>query len=106
MPTIRFVQHTGDVHDVTVASGTSLMDAAVGNLIPGILGDCGGNCSCATCHAYIEQPWKDKLAGPSEDELDLLEGALDTTSDSRLACQVRVDDTLDGMVVRLPARQY
>lgn len=103
MPVIRFIEHSGTEHRVEVAAGQTLMQAACFNQIPGILGDCGGCCSCATCHCYLEAGTG--IAPPSEDERLMLEGALEVHEDSRLACQVVVTNELDGLVVRLPESQ-
>lgn len=106
MPKIVFIEASGTEHIVDASPGESVMLAATGNMVPGILADCGGNCTCATCHAYIDERWADKVPPPSEDELAMLEGALDTRPNSRLTCQVQVTDALDGAVFRLPASQY
>ncbi|WAH55408.1 2Fe-2S iron-sulfur cluster-binding protein [Pseudomonas silvicola] len=106
MPTVTFIEANGTEHAVDARSGTSLMEVAVANLVPGILGDCGGNCSCATCHTYIEAGWAEKVPQASGEELEILEGALDVSDNSRLACQIVLNDGLDGLVVRVPLRQY
>lgn len=105
MPVITFIEHKGKAHQVEAEVGNTLMQAAQFNLVPGILGDCGGNCSCATCHCYIDAPWADKVPQPNSDELLLIDGALDVQPESRLACQVSVTRALDGLVVRLPESQ-
>lgn len=102
---IVFVEHSGTRHDVEAKRGDSLMQAALDHGVPDILGDCGGCCSCATCHAYIDPAWAERLPPRSEDEAMMLEGALEPRDTSRLACQVSVSEALDGMVVHLPARQ-
>jgi ferredoxin, 2Fe-2S len=105
MPTITFIDHTG-THYVTQAPlGRSLMQVALDHAVPGILGDCGGACSCATCHAYIASPWSDLLPAKSETEVFMLEAALDERPSSRLCCQIKVSSELDGMVVTLPVEQ-
>ncbi|BCX67894.1 2Fe-2S iron-sulfur cluster-binding protein [Pseudomonas izuensis] len=105
MPGISFIEHNGKAHQVEVEVGNTLMQAAQFSQVPGILGDCGGNCSCATCHCYIDAPWAEKIPQPSSDELLLIDGALDVQRQSRLACQVVVTMALDGLVVRLPPSQ-
>ncbi|VVN68177.1 Ferredoxin-6 [Pseudomonas fluorescens] len=105
MPVITFIEYNGNTHQVQAEVGTTLMQAAQFNLVPGILGDCGGSCSCATCHCYIDAPWAEKVPQPSSDELLLIDGALDVQPQSRLACQVSVTLALDGLVVRLPQSQ-
>ncbi|MBB2497394.1 2Fe-2S iron-sulfur cluster-binding protein [Aquipseudomonas ullengensis] len=105
MPTITFIQHDGSPRRIEAHSGQSLMQAAQANLVPGILGDCGGSCSCATCHCYIEGAWAEALPEPAEDERLMLDGALHVLPSSRLACQVVLSEALDGLVVTLPASQ-
>lgn len=106
MAKIVFVESNGTHHVVEAAAGESLMQAATANMVPGILADCGGSCTCATCHAYIDAPWADQLPAPSADESLMLEGALHTRPTSRLTCQVQMSPALDGIVVHLPASQY
>lgn len=105
MSTIIFVQPDGSTKEVTAKPGVSLMEAAVANLIPGIEAECGGACACATCHVYIDEGWFAKLPAPQPMEADLLECAVEPTAQSRLACQVRITDATDGLVVRLPNGQ-
>lgn len=99
---VTYIEHDGTEHSHTAEAGTSLMQLAVENLVPGIDGDCGGECRCATCHCYIDQPWLDKLGPASEDELLMLEGAIDPQPNSRLGCQVKLDASLNGIRVFLP----
>ncbi|WP_101675126.1 2Fe-2S iron-sulfur cluster-binding protein [Alloalcanivorax mobilis] len=107
MPRITYIEHDGTRHDVEATAGQSLMQTAIDNLIPGILGDCGGVCSCATCHVYVNQAWDDALPPMSESEEFLLEGVPDRQPEnSRLSCQLTVDESMDGMEVRLPEEQY
>lgn len=106
MPRVRFLTFAGRTHEVEVPAGTSLMRAATDHGVPGIDGDCGGQCACATCHCYIEPPWS-ALTGPrtaaEEQMLTFSDGLRDS---SRLGCQVTVTDALDGIVVRLPEGQH
>lgn len=83
----------------------TLMKAAVDNNIPGILADCGGACSCATCHVYVNEGWLDRLEEPTETEKDMLDFAYDSRPNSRLSCQVELKSELDGLFVRVPERQ-
>ncbi len=103
---VTYIEHNGTRHEVDGAEGQSLMEVATENLIPGILGDCGGTCSCATCHTYIDLAWRDKLEAASDDELGVLDGALDVRENSRLCCQIKLQPVLNGIVVHLPERQY
>jgi len=106
MPKIVFIQPDGSEKVVDAKPGQSLMEAATTNDVRGILGDCGGACSCATCHVYIEAPWAEKLKAADDIETGMLEGAIDPDERSRLGCQVSMTDELDGIVVRVPARQF
>jgi len=105
MPLVRFISFDGIQEDVQVAAGTSLMHAAVDNGIAGILADCGGACSCATCHCYIDEAWWEKTGKPKDMEAEMLEFVLEQRPNSRLSCQIEITDELDGLVVRLPASQ-
>lgn len=105
MPRIVFVQPDGQSQAVEASAGLSVMEAATGNLIPGIVGECGGSCSCATCHVYIDEAWYERLAPPDEMEAGMLEGAIEPGPLSRLCCQIKVTDALDGLVARIPAGQ-
>ena len=105
MPKITFIQPSGDKQTVDAEAGRSVMEAASANMIRGIIADCGGCCSCATCHVYVAPEWRDKLPPPEQNEKDMVEGALDVTENSRLSCQIKVTDELDGLVVQVPASQ-
>jgi 2Fe-2S ferredoxin len=106
MPKILFIEHNGTEHVVEADVGKSVMQVAVDNMVPGIVGDCGGCCTCATCHGYVDPAWEGKLSKPSEDETMMLDGALYVESNSRLTCQIIVKPELDGLVVRLPESQF
>jgi 2Fe-2S ferredoxin len=101
-----FIEHNGAEHVVEADVGRSLMQAAVDNLVPGIVADCGGNCVCATCHGFIGERWLADIPTAQADEKSLLEGLLDTQENSRLTCQISVTPALDGLVVRLPKSQF
>ena len=105
MTTVVFVDHTGSTYQVEAPLNKSLMRVALDNAVPGILGDCGGSCSCATCHGYVDQPWATKLPPRSETEVSMLEGVPDLRNNSRLCCQIRMTPELDGIVVHLPEEQ-
>jgi ferredoxin, 2Fe-2S len=105
MPKVRFILHNGAEHLVDGEVGTSIMQIAVNNMVPDIIGDCGGNCSCATCHGYVDSAWIGRLAPMSETEAALLDGAIRVQADSRLTCQIKLTRELDGIVVRLPISQ-
>jgi ferredoxin, 2Fe-2S len=106
MPRILFIEHNGAEHSVDAEVGKTVMQAAVENLISGIVGDCGGSCSCATCHCYVDPAWAERLQPASESETMMIEGALHAQDSSRLSCQIVVEPELDGLVVRLPVSQF
>jgi 2Fe-2S ferredoxin len=106
MPTITYVEHNGRTHSVVSPEGISLMEAAAMNKVPGIEGDCGGFCACGTCHCYLAEEDAARLPAMHQLERATLDFAYDVTERSRLACQIPVTAALDGITVRLPARQY
>ena len=106
MPQVKFIEFNGTEHVVDANNGESIMIAATGNLVPGIDADCGGECSCATCHVLIEAEWQAKLSPRSEQEESMLDLNPDRTDESRLSCQIPMTDELDGITVRLPEFQY
>lgn len=106
MPKILFIEHSGKEHLIEAEAGKSVMQAAVENLVPGIVGDCGGACSCATCHGYVDAAWEGKVEPKGETEEMMLDGAMNVESNSRLTCQIMVKAELDGLVVRLPSSQF
>lgn len=106
MPTIIFVQHDGSELRVLAEPGQSVMQVALNHQVPGILGDCGGNCSCATCHGYVDKSWRLRMPAAQSFEHDLLSCALEATQDSRLTCQIIVTAEMEGLTIRLPAAQY
>ncbi len=105
MPLVIVICHDGVEQEVHVASGTSVMHAAVDNGVPGILADCGGACSCATCHCYVDEAWVGKVSEADDVETQMLDFVMEVQPNSRLSCQIIVDDELDGLVIRLPASQ-
>jgi 2Fe-2S ferredoxin len=106
MPKLSFIQHDGVRYDVEVPEGTSVMKAALERNIPGIDGDCGGACACATCHVFVDPAWYPKAMAPNAREIDMLGFAATVQENSRLACQIRMSAQLDGLVVRLPENQH
>lgn len=105
MAKITFVEADGTEHVVDAKPGYSVMEAAIWDEVPGIEAVCGGACVCSTCHCYIDAEWREKLQEQSPEELGLLEGHPDEKEDSRLSCQIKVINALDGLTVRLPASQ-
>ena len=106
MPLITYIEAGGAEHRVNVPNGRSLMEGAKRFTIPGIDGDCGGACACATCHIYVDAPWFERLPPMDELEHDMLDFAVDVQPNSRLACQVKVEDALEGLTLHIPKRQY
>lgn len=105
MPQVKFVGVDGKEFVVTSAAGATVMEAAVKNMVPGIEAECGGACACATCHVYVDEAWSEKTGEPSPMEEDMLDFAFDVRPNSRLSCQIKLTDALDGLVVHLPERQ-
>lgn len=105
MTTITFHSWNGKTRTIDAENGLSLMEVATRNGVPGIDADCSGGCSCATCHVYVEESYLDKVGSPSEAELEMLEFARDPRPNSRLSCQIKVVDALEGLVVRTPESQ-
>lgn len=105
MPTITFIEHDGTEHKVDGEVGLSVMRAAIDNLVPGIDADCGGECSCATCHVYVDPQWMAKVGPPGEREESMLDLNPERESNSRLSCQIPVTEVLDGLVVKVPEFQ-
>ena len=106
MAKITFIEHNGTSHVVEAENGTSVMRAAVDNNVPGIDGDGGGECACATCHVYVEPEWQAATGARTETEETMLSFAAATQDNSRLCCQITVSDALDGLVVRTPDGQH
>lgn len=105
MPKITFIDAEGTSRDVETKNGTSIMEAAVQNMIPGIDADCGGACACATCHVYVASDWMSKLKAKDDMEDSMLDFAEDVEENSRLSCQILMSDELDGITVKTPASQ-
>ncbi|MEP1594920.1 MAG: 2Fe-2S iron-sulfur cluster-binding protein [Halieaceae bacterium] len=106
MPQITYIEFDGTEHTVTADNGISLMQVAVDNEVPGIDADCGGGCACATCHVFNEGDWREKTGEAETMETSMLQLAEGVTEDSRLSCQITVDDSLDGLTVRMPESQH
>jgi ferredoxin, 2Fe-2S len=106
MAKITYIEHNGRAHEIEVKTGLSVMEGAVKNNIPGIDADCGGACACATCHVYVDPEWLAKTGKPAAMEESMLDFAEAVQENSRLSCQIKVTDELDGLVVRLPESQH
>jgi 2Fe-2S ferredoxin len=106
MPRITFAQASGGEVTVDAPVGTSVMKAAVSNTVPGIIGECGGDLVCATCHVFVRREWADRLPPVTDEEAEMLEVTSEEPTDcSRLACQIEVTDELDGLTVDVPSTQ-
>ncbi|HZZ90466.1 MAG TPA: 2Fe-2S iron-sulfur cluster-binding protein [Caulobacteraceae bacterium] len=106
MAKITYIEFNGKEHVVDVKNGLSVMEGAVKNNIPGIDADCGGACACATCHVYVAPEWVDKTGSQSAMEESMLDFAENVEPNSRLSCQIKVSDELEGLVVRMPQSQH
>jgi 2Fe-2S ferredoxin len=106
MAKITFIQPDGSEQVVDATPGVTVMEAAKLNMVPGIEAECGGACACATCHVYIDDDGREKTGVPSQMEEDMLDFAFDVRESSRLSCQIKVTPALDGLIVRVPAKQF
>ena len=102
---VQFIQADGSTQLVEGDAGETLMKAAINAMVPGVLAECGGACICATCHVIVDPVWADKLPPKADDEEDMLEGVIDVTEYSRLACQIKLAPELDGLKVNVPEDQ-
>lgn len=105
MAKIHFIDHSGEKRSIDIENGATVMEGAIRNAIPGIEAECGGACACATCHVYVDEAWREKVGAPSPMEEDMLDFGFDVRPNSRLSCQIKVTDELDGLVVSTPERQ-
>jgi 2Fe-2S ferredoxin len=106
MAKVTYVEHDGTEHTIEVKNGMSVMEGAIKNNVPGIDADCGGACACATCHVYVDAAWEGKTGEKSAMEESMLDFAENVEPSSRLSCQIKVSDDLDGLVVRMPESQH
>lgn len=105
MPKITYTDSSGKARTVEAEVGSTVMETAIRNNIPGIEAECGGACACATCHVYIDEAWREKVGGPSPMEEDMLDFGYDVRPNSRLSCQIKVTEELDGLIVSTPDKQ-
>ena len=105
MPKITYIDAGGTARTVDAILGSTVMETALRNAIPGIEAECGGACACATCHVYVDAAWVEKTGGRSQMEEDMLDFAFAVEPNSRLCCQIVVKPELEGLVVRTPAQQ-
>ena len=106
MAKITYIEFSGAEHAVDVKPGMSVMEGAVKNNVPGIDADCGGACACATCHVYVDAAWRAATGERNDMEDSMLDFAENVQENSRLSCQIKVTDALDGLVVRMPESQH
>ena len=106
MPKITFIDAAGAQRTVEAKNGMTVMETAVKNNIPGIDADCGGACACATCHVYVDPAFGDKVGKPSAMEQSMLDFAENVRETSRLSCQIKIRDDLDGLRVTTPESQH
>ncbi len=106
MAKITYIQPDGSQQVVDAEVGLTVMEAAKKALIGGIEAECGGACACATCHVYVDAAWREKVGKPADMEEDMLDFAFDVREESRLSCQIKVTAALDGLVLRVPDKQF
>jgi 2Fe-2S ferredoxin len=106
MTKITYIEFDGKEHAVEVRNGLTVMEGAIKNNVPGIDADCGGACACATCHVYVDEAWREKTGTASAMEESMLDFAQNVEPNSRLSCQIKVTDALDGLIVRMPEEQH
>ena len=105
MVKITFIDNEGTPRTVEGEVSSTVMETAIKNGVPGIEAECGGACACSTCHVYVDEAWREKTGEPSPMEEDMLDFAFDVKPNSRLSCQIKVTEALDGLVVTTPERQ-
>jgi len=105
MTKVIFIDACGQARTVDAQVGATVMETAVRNSVPGIEAECGGACACATCHVYVDEEWTERVVKPSQMEEDMLDFASEVRPNSRLSCQIKVSEALDGLVVRTPGKQ-
>ncbi len=105
MPKITFIEHDGTEHTVDAELGSTVMETAQRNNVTSIVAECGGSCTCATCLVHVDEKWFQVVGPPSAEEEDMLDFAFEVKPTSRLSCQIKVTEALDGLVVRTPAYQ-
>ena len=103
MAKITYIDAEGTRYEVEAENGSTVMENAIRNGVPGIEAECGGACACATCHVYVDEAFKEIVGEPEPMEEDMLDFAYDVRPNSRLSCQIRVRDELDGLIVTVPS---
>ena len=105
MPKITYIEHDNTVHTVEAELGSTVMETAIKNDVSSIVAECGGGCTCATYLVHIDEQWFAVVGPPSEEENQMLDTAFEVKPTSRLSCQIKVTDALDGLVVHTPSYQ-
>ncbi|MBY6049003.1 2Fe-2S iron-sulfur cluster-binding protein [Vannielia litorea] len=104
---VTYIQPDGSEQTVEAKPGDSVMQAAIAANVPGIVAECGGSMACATCHVYVDDAWTSRTGTRSESEEDMLDCAMSEMKDSsRLSCQLRLTDEMDGLTVHIPEEQF
>ena len=106
MPKITYITADGSRTEVDAPNGSTVMENAIKNMVPGIEAECGGACACATCHVYVDEAFMDKVGQPEDMEQSMLDFAENVQANSRLSCQITVSDDLDGLRVTTPESQH
>jgi len=106
MPKVIYITPDEARHEVEVENGYSIMEGAINNNIDGIVAECGGACACATCHSYVDPAWTDKIPAMDDMEDSMLDAAFERKDNSRLTCQIEVNDSLDGMIIHVGDNEY
>jgi 2Fe-2S ferredoxin len=105
MTKVTIVAFDGTRYELDASNGSTVMENAVRKSVPGIEAECGGACACATCHVYVDDTWAERVGSPSPMEEDMLDFAYEVKPTSRLSCQIKMTDELDGLLVHVPERQ-
>jgi ferredoxin, 2Fe-2S len=105
MPKITYIEHDGAVHTVEAEIGATVMETALRNDVASIVAECGGSCTCATCLVHVDENWFAVVGPPSAEENDMLDTAFEVKETSRLSCQIKVTNELDGLIVHTPSYQ-
>ena len=105
VPRVTYIQPDTSMQTIDAESGATVMETAIDNNVDGIVAECGGACSCATCHVYVDAAWTQRLSPPDPQEDGMLDCVLDRRASSRLSCQIVLTDELDGLVVHVPESQ-
>ena len=105
MAKITYIDPTGTARAIDAEAGSTVMETAIKNDVPGIEAECGGACACATCHVYVDEQWTEVVGPPEAMEEDMLDFAFDVRPTSRLSCQIRMKAAYDGLTVHVPERQ-